>query len=690
MRSKTKPRAGGSGPDRELRLELARLGAPAAVIDPATVKVMKPETRERPFSKPGWVFELKYDGFRVLAAGGRGEARLSYRSGHDATRILPEIARAVAALPFSSLLLDGEAVVLDEAGKPDFQRLQRRGLRTRAIDAERAAVATPATFFVFDLLACEGFDLRPLPLATRKAMLRRVVSAGSAAEPGPIRISDEIEERGEDLYAAVAGMGLEGIVGKRADSPYRAGYSADWLKVRVDRVSDFAVVGFDPIPGSRSGLRNLHLAVCDAAGGLAYAGTVGSGFTHEHLSEIRARLEPARRPTPPLAVPAGRGTVWVEPEMVVEVRYKEWTRGGHLRHPVFLRVRDDKTVDECLRPGEEGSQEEEEDASGRGGSGRQEPGSPKPGRVEPPARRPDPPLPEASGPVAFTNLGKVFWPAEGYTKGDLVDYYRAVAPAMLPYLRDRPLVLDRYPDGIAGKSFYQKNAPAKAAGRLRTVTIHAGGSERDIDYFLCDDAEALLYLVNLGAIPFHVWASRVETLDRPDWCILDLDPKTAPFAHVVEIARAIHELCGEIAIESFIKTSGGSGLHVLLPMGGLFGHDQTRQLAELLARVIVARLPAIATTARAIPARRGRVYVDALQNGRGKLLAAPYAVRPRPGATASTPLDWSEVDDRLDLRDFNLKTVPQRLRRLKQDPLLPVLTTKPDLARTLELLAARL
>ncbi|MEA2600963.1 MAG: bifunctional non-ous end joining protein LigD [Acidobacteriota bacterium] len=656
-----------SGLARELRAELERLGAPRAVIDPATVKVMKPETREQPFSKPGWVFELKYDGFRVIAAGGQGEARLFYRSGLDATRILPELARAVAALPFASLILDGEAVVLDAAGKPDFQSLQRRGMRTRSIDAERAAAATPATFFVFDLLACEGFDLRPLPLSARKAMLRRILAV---MEEGPIQLSDEIAERGEELYAAVVAMGLEGIVAKKADSPYRAGYSADWFKVRVDRASDFAVVGFDPVPRSRSGFRALHLAVCDAAGGLRYAGTVGTGFNREHLTAIRARLEPARRDTPPVAVAAGRGPVWVEPELVVEVRYKEWTAGGHLRHPVFLRVRDDKTVAECLRPGEDEVEEVEDVEQAPAES------NPAAGSGERP-------------PVTFTNLGKVFWPAEGYTKGDLVDYYRAVAPWMLPFLRDRPLVLDRYPDGITGKSFYQKNAPATAAGRVRTVAVRGEGSGREIDYFLCDDAESLLYLVNLGAIPFHVWSSRVQSLDRPDWCILDLDPKTAPFAHVVEIARAIRELCGEIEIESFVKTSGGSGLHVLLPMGRLFPHEQTRQLAELLARVIVTRLPKIATTARAIPARGGRVYVDALQNGRGKLLAAPYTARPRPGATVSTPLDWSEVDERLDVGAFNVKTVPQRLSRRKQDPLLPILTREPNLARTLELLAER-
>ena len=261
---------------------------------------------------------------------------------------------------------------------------------------------------------------------------------------------------------------------------------------------------------------------------------------------------------------------------------------------------------------------------------------------------------------------------------------------MLPFLRDRPLVLDRYPDGIAGKSFFQKSVPAGSSGRFRTVFIDTGGSDRGHDYVLCDDAESLLELVNLGAIPFHVWASRAPRLDRPDWCILDLDPKTAPFAHVIAIARAVRELCGEIELPSFIKTSGGSGLHVLIPAGGQLDHDAVRQLAELLAGVLVARLPEIATTARSVRARQGKVYIDALQNGRGKLLVAPYAVRPRPGAPVSTPLLWSEVDDSLDVRAFNLRTVPARLRRLKQDPLLPVLDVKPDLERSLERLAERL
>lgn len=625
---------------KALREELARLGAPRVEIDPAAVKAMKPETSERPFSRPGWVFELKYDGFRMLSAGGAGEARLFYKSGNDATRIFPELVREVAALPFQGLILDGEAVVLDEAGKPSFQRLQRRGLRTRAADAAHAAAAAPATLFVFDLLACEGFDLRSLPLAARKQVLRRVLAAG--ADDGWIRLSEEIPERGEDLYAAVSEMGLEGIVAKRADSPYRAGYSADWLKIRVDCSSDFAVVGFEPVPRARSGFRALHVAARSRGGDLIYAGTVGTGFSNEEVNEIRARLETARRDTPPVPAPAVKGTVWVEPELVVELRYKEWTEGGHLRHPVFLRVRDDKTVDECFRPGEESAEEE---------------------KPEPAARS------------SFTNLDKVFWPDEGITKGDLIEYYRAVSPWMLPYLKDRVLVLDRYPDGITGKSFFQKEL-----GKAGPI--------------VCDREEILLSLVNLGAIPFHIESSRLFAQDnsepeRPDWCILDLDPKTAPFAHVIEIALAIRKLCEEIELEGFIKTSGGSGLHILLPMGGLFSHDQARQLAEVLAQLIVKRLPRIATTARSIAARQGRVYVDAFQNGRGKLLAAPYAVRPRPGAPASTPLSWDEVNGRLDVSAFNLKTLPKRLEKLKEDPLLPVLSRQPDLARTLDLLSER-
>lgn len=327
-----------------LSAELAGLGAVRRPVDPAAVKLMQPQTGERAFNRTGWIFEVKYDGFRLLAAGGVGEARLRYRSGLDATRILPELAAAVASLPYHGLLLDGEVVTLDGQGRPDFHRLQRRALRTRAIDAGHAAAAAPATLFAFDLLACEGFDLRPLPLRARRSILRRVLPP----DDGWIRYSEEIAEQGEELYAAVAELRLEGIVGKRAESTYRGGHSADWLKVRVDRSADFAVVGFDP--GPCGGFRRLHLAVRDAGDGLIYAGAVGTGFTREDAGEIRAGLARLQTVSPRWEANGSKTALWVEPRLVVEVRYKEWSRGGHLRHPVFLRLRLDKSVDECRSP----------------------------------------------------------------------------------------------------------------------------------------------------------------------------------------------------------------------------------------------------------------------------------------------------------------------------------------------------
>jgi bifunctional non-homologous end joining protein LigD len=688
--------AAGAGARQDLRRELARLGAPqaAAGLTVEAVTPMLAETRERPFNAAGWLFELKYDGYRLLAGhAAAGKVRLLYRSGRNATADFPELARAVATLPFASLVLDGEAVALDAQGRPSFGLLQRRAQRGPAAAAVRRVAgrggtatgkeaAAPLVLFVFDLLAAEGFDLRQLPLAARREMLRRVMAA---ADPrGPLRLVEAVEERGEDLFAAIAGLGLEGILAKRTGSPYRAGRSADWLKVRVDRVGDFAVIGYGP--KAPADLRRLHLAVL-TAGEWQYAGSVGSGLAAAVRGELGARLArtPAIRPGAPALSPAlvrlveaDRKSVAVAPELVCEVRYQEWTDAGMLRQPVFLRLRDDKRPEDCQPPGDEppGEKPAAAAASQADAAGVQ-------GELA------------ASGlaatglPVAISRPRKVFWPAEGYTKEDLARYYAAVAPWLLVYLRDRPLVLDRYPDGIAGKSFFQKHAPAARGGPvMRTAAIPGDGGSRIIEYFLCDDVESLLALVNLGAIPLHVWASRAAGLDRPDWCVLDLDPKGAPFASVVRIAHALRELCAGIGLPAFIKTSGGSGLHVLVPLGGTCNHEQSRQLAELLARLVVERLPRLATTARAIAARGGRVYVDALQNGRGKLLAAPFSVRPLPGAPVSTPLRWEEVGPRLTVGAYNLATVPERLRRQQEDPLQAVLSTVPDLAAALERLAA--
>ncbi len=291
--------------------------------------------------------------------------------------------------------------------------------------------------------------------------------------------------------------------------------------------------------------------------------------------------------------------------------------------------------------------------------------------------------------MALSNLDKVFWPQEGYTKGDLLRYYWAVADVMLPYLRERPVVLTRYPDGILGKSFFQKDAPRHTPSWLRTVRLYSEHAQRGIDYFLCDNVDALLYLANLGTIPIHVWASRISQLQRPDWCILDLDPKGAPFAHVVLVARCLKRLCDELELPSYVKTSGQSGLHVLWPTGGAVTFSQARTFAEVLAKEVAARVPHLATLHRSVAARAGRVYLDYLQNGHGKLLVAPYAVRAVPGALVSTPLAWREVSATLDPRRYTLRTVPRRVARLKGDPNLGLLSAQPNLVMALERLLLR-
>src|SRR5438552_178031 len=488
---------------------------------------------------------------------------------------------------------DGALVVPDEAGRPSFQRLQNRAKVSRGLEVRRSAVETPAVLYVFDLLAFEGYDLGPLPLEQRKALLEQVMP-----RVGPIKYLSHFEQDGEALYEQVVKMGLEGIVAKKADSSYRAGRSPNWLKIRADRTDDFVVVGFTRPKGSRSGFGALDLGAYEN-GKLVYAGRVGSGFTAAQLKEVSAVLERGVRPTPAFTgpVPQDPGHTWVEPTLVVEVRYKEWTDEGLLRQPVFLRFRDDKKPEDCVIDRAR-SREQSEPMP-----------DPSPSRTAPGSVLRE---------VKFSNLDKVFWPEERYTKGDLIEYYRTVSKWMLPYLADRPLVLTRFPDGINGKSFFQKDAPEYAQAFVRTVTIWSEDSQRDLDYFVCDNESSLLYIANMAAILLHVWSSRVATLEKPDWCILDLDPKEAPFTDVVTVAKAVQALCDDIGLPTGIKTSGSTGLHVLIPLGRQVTYEQSRTLGGLLARVIAAELPDIATVTRQVQKRDGKVYLDYVQNGHGR------------------------------------------------------------------------
>jgi bifunctional non-homologous end joining protein LigD len=499
--------------------------------------------------------------------------------------------------------------------------------------------------------------VRTLPLVERKRLLKELIPT-----KGVLQFADHVFDRGEDFFRAAEALDVEGMVGKKADSKYRAGRSADWIKVRASKTDDFVIVGFTEPGGSRTGFGALHLANYDG-NELRYAGSVGTGFTARMIDESHKALLPLTvKKAPCSGAPAGKDHTWLKPKAVCEVKYLEWTEEGLLRHPVFVRFRDDKPPEECIRPGSSNGDVAGEIIVNDSTDART---------------------------VAFSNLDKVFWPAEGYTKKDLIDYYQSVSQWLLPYLSDRPVVLTRYPDGIDGKSFYQKDAPDFAPDWLRRESVWSEESQRDLNYFICDDEAALLYVANSASIPLHVWASRVGSLERPDWCILDLDPKEAPFANVVNVALVAKQLCDQIELPACVKTSGSSGLHIMIPMGRQCTHDQSRMFGELLARAIVKETSDIATIERMPNKRGGKVYVDYLQNGHGKLLVSPYSVRPLAGAPVSAPLDWQEVNHDLDIRAFTIRTMPKRLEQTRKDPLREVLSRSPDLVSSLSKLQTR-
>ncbi|HET7874680.1 MAG TPA: DNA ligase D [Methylomirabilota bacterium] len=648
-----------------LRGRLEALKAPRREVSAREQPFMLATLAERPFSGKAWLFEIKYDGVRVLAARRDDEVELYGRSGQVITGRYPELVAALRALPVSRFLIDGEIVAPDESGKPSFQRLQSRMGLTNPRDIERMAALVPVVGIFFDCLALEGHDLRRLPLVERKECLKLVLPP-----LGPAHYGDHVLTEGEAFFEAASEQRLEGIVAKKAASLYTGGRSRDWIKIKCQRRQEFVIGGYTDPQGSRGYFGALHLGLFEGPR-LVYVSKVGTGFDEAALERLWEALQPLSRSTSPFEVgtPTGRGHHWVEPRLVCEVRFTDWTRDGGIRHPTFLGLRADKRPEECRR--------------------------------ETPLVVPLPPMeePAPSGPpggeagvrgvVKLTNLKKVFWPAEGYTKGDLIAFYEAVAPLLLPYLKDRPLVLTRYPDGIEGKSFFQKDAPDFVPSWVRTERIYSKDADREIDYFIVNDVDTLRYVVNLGTIPLHLWSSRLPSLERPDWMVLDLDPKGAPFTDVVKVAVALHRILDELGLPNYIKTSGATGLHLLVPLGARYTHEEARTFGRLLALLGVEAAPEISTIARPVKSRGGKVYIDFVQNGHGRTVVSPFSVRPLPRAPVSCPLEWREVGARLDPGHFTIKTAPARFEKLV-DPLAPVLAGSIDMTAAIARIEKRL
>jgi bifunctional non-homologous end joining protein LigD len=592
------------------------------------------ESRPAAFTRDGWGFELKLDGFRLLAERIDAKVRLFLRRGREASRQFPEIAAALAQVPGGDFIFDGELVIQDETGRPIFQRLLTRGTLTGAREIDAGMRHDPAVYFAFDLLLDGAEDLRPLPLRERKARLLKRLPKLERVLP-----VEHVEREGEALFEAVKKQKLEGIVAKDLAAPYRGGRGNGWFKIALSHTADFAVVGY------ADDFNSLYLATWDGLN-FVFAGRTGVIMPKGLKAKLQAATVDAQ--TCVGEVPDAETARWCTPQVVVEVRYKNWPEGLSIREPIFQRVREDKVPTECPTP--------------------------RTGHAPPPVKVTPPPK--------ISNSDKVLFPDDGITKGELVDYYRKVSKWLLPYLVDRPLMLTRYPDGIRGKSFFQKAAPPKAPAFVRTLRVRNEEEQRELDQIVCDDERTLEWCANLATMPLHLPAGRVDSLNRADWSVIDFDPKTAPFEHVVTLANALHAKCEAIGLPTFVKTSGASGLHVFIPLAGQLDHQGAQQIAELLAQFVVAEHPQLATLERVITKRGGKVYLDTLQNGDGKLIAAPFCVRALPTAPVSMPIEWSEVTPQLSPRQFTIKNAIARLQE-KGDPMAKVLTTKVDLQKIL-------
>jgi len=672
---------------------------------PRSVATMLATLTAKPFSSADWYFEPKLDGVRAVALIREGKARLMSRRGIDTTKVYPGIAAELAQQPSPALVLDGEIVALDERGVPSFQRLQQRLGLQREVDIRRAELEVPALYYVFDILYAEGYDLRKAPLRERKALLDMILM------PGPlVQAVHHFEQDGEAAYLAAVEIGLEGLIAKRKDSVYESGKrSRSWLKIKATQEQEFVIGGYTAGEGARADtFGSLVLGYYDD-GKLTYAGHVGSGFDDLTLRHLKERLEALRTDESPFVVDVRRGPAvfgkarkapvyWVKPELVAEVKFAQWTEDGLLRAPVFLGLRDDKAPREVRReevaPVPAGAATPE-----RSGAAADDVA----GVLEQLERKGEKFILLVEGhKIPLNNLDKEFWPAyEGrrpLTKRDLLRYLAQVSPYLLPHMRDRPVTLTRYPDGILGQHFYQKHWEAKLPEFVDTVTLWSDQNAGDGEYLICNNLATLLWLGQLADIELHTWSSRVnpepdghdlpltfsgsrENIERsllnyPDFIVFDLDPyiysgkeakgaepelNRKAFRKTCEVALWLKDLLDSLSLSSFVKTTGKTGLHIYVPILRRLHYDAVRAAAETVGRFLVRAHPRDITMEWAVGKRTGKVFFDHNQNTRGKTLASVYSPRPSPEAAVSMPVRWDELRD-VYPSDFTILNACDRLR----------------------------
>ncbi|HKD80929.1 MAG TPA: DNA ligase D [Candidatus Angelobacter sp.] len=591
-----------------------------------------------------WLYEVKWDGYRALCFVAEGKVRMLSRRGNNLNKQFAPVAEALQqCVKAETAIIDGEVVALDEKGKPSFQHLQNyTGFGTKP--ALKGVAPPPLNFFAFDLLYLNGYDLRKAALIDRRQLLASILLPSES-----VRYSDHFAGKGEELLQAVRAQGLEGIIAKQAQSRYESRRSNAWLKIKVTTQQDFVICGY--LEGERDYFGALVLGYHKDAQ-LVYAGNVGSGFTQQSLKSVFETLKPLITTKAVLTdVPKDVGEVtWVKPELVCTVKFTSWTDDNRLRAPVFLGLRNDVVADEIVR--ETGLVVADAAAA------------PAEREVLLPPEKAEATLTLDGRQLKFTNLKKVFYPADGYTKRDVINFYDGVADLLVPHLAARPLSLKRYPNGIDQDYFFQKDASGFPdwLHREELDDDEDTGSKTRV---ICDDRASLLFLANLGCIDQNPYMSRLGSLEHPDFILIDLDPYHCGYDRIVEAARLIHDKLRMIGLEGYPKTTGGNGMHIYVPVEPIYESNQTRAFAEVLARWVASERPDLFTTPRTVSAReKGKVYFDYLQNASGKTISAPYVLRAHPGAPVATPLKWEEVVPGLKPQQFHIANVLRRFDRV--------------------------
>jgi bifunctional non-homologous end joining protein LigD len=605
-----------------------------------------------------WIHEIKYDGYRLVARIERGKARLYSRNEKEWTTSFPQVARDLAALPVQSAWIDGEVVVLDEAGRSSFQALQNAigGAKTQGL-----------AFFAFDVMYLDGYDLCGVALNERKRVLREI----AAKAPGVVRVGPELVGSGNEYFAQACKLGLEGIIAKRATSTYASGLrTREWQKIKCIQRQEMVIGGYTEPQGSRKGFGALLLGYHED-GKLRYAGKVGTGFDDAMLRKLTPELVKREVDKPAFADPPrgyeAKGAHWIRPELVAEIAFTEWSRDGALRHPSFQGLRPDKKASEVVR-------ERPADTPAAAKKVAKAPAAKSPAAKRAPARKSEERT-EIAG-VVISNPDKLYFPEANVTKGDLAQYYADVAPLLLPHIADRPLSLVRCPDGWQGQCFYQKNADKAVNPAVSRIPVSEDGGDR-VTYMGASTPTALVALVQWGVIEMHPWGARAPRLDRPDRLIFDFDPDPElPFSELVTAVTLLRSLLGEMNLTGFLKTTGGKGLHVVLPIRATLSWDEAKSFTKSVADLMVRTFPDrfVATIAKA--KRHGKILIDYFRNAREATAVAPYVVRSRANAPVAMPIHWSELDRDVRNDYFNVGNARERLSTSKDDPWADFLDTK--------------